>query len=416
MRFALAFLALASTALAQAAYRQLATFSASNAAFVEVFNLETTADSTPHPVLITTSFGAFSSGSVYFVDDPKNIWASNTGAATESVGGFKWPNSVVPVPESISPNSVLVADGFLVPFKDTGGLYIIQGTNGDFGSSKPIKISTDKSGWFYHNATFIDINGDGKIDVLSARANKGIFSSGGELVWLENPGSVTGAWTEHVITEGPEVMFQVHEMDGDDSTIDLIAAQFFSAKLRAYFFSKADPSQGYSVDIDTALGQAYSIQVVDLNADGKKDLLVTTHENGAKSAVYAYEIPENVNGTWTRHTLAGASNFPVTEGGFNQYAPGFAYSFFPKIDSPDNKKPSILVAGDGSQSAYLMTPGAADFEYSIEVITKVNGVIGSIGIADVDGDGYVEFFVPDYDQSQVIAYTFSPAPASVQVQ
>jgi hypothetical protein len=347
---------------------------------------------------------------VYFVDDPKKIWASDSGAPTETVSGFLWPNSVVSVPESISPNSVLVADGFLVPFKSTGGLYIIQGINGDFSVSKPIKISTDKSGWFYHNATFIDINGDGHLDILSARATKGVFGgTGGELVWLENPGHVTGAWTEQVITEGPEVMFQVHEMDGDDSTIDLVAAQFFTSKLRAYFFKKSDPTQGYSVDIDTSLGQAYSIDVVDLNGDGKKDLLVTTHENGAKSGVFAYEIPKNVNGTWTRHTLAGASNFPVTEGGFNQYAPGFAYPFYPQINSPQNKKPSILVAGDGSQSAYLMTPKADDFDYSIEVITDVKGVIGSIAIADVDGDGYVEFFVPDYDHSQVTAYTFSPA-------
>jgi len=401
--------ALVASSATAASYRQLATFSATNAAFVEVFNLATTSNTTPHPVLITTDFGAFSSGEVFFVDDPKQIWSSNDGATTVSVGGFKWPNIVIPVPEDISANSVLVADGFLVPGKGTGGLYVIQGEKGDFSTAQPIKISTDKSGWFYHNATFVDMNGDGKLDVLSARATKGLFSSGAELLWLENPGSLTGSWTEHVIVSGPDVIFQVAEVDGDDSTLDVIAAQFFSSKLRAYFIKKSDATSVTSVDIDTTLGAAYSLQVVDLNADGKNELLVTTHENGPKSAVYAYEIPANVNGTWTRHTLADASNFKVTEGGFNQDAPGFAYSFFPQVNSPNNKKPSILVAGDGSQTAYLMTPGAADFDYTIETIIKVDGVIGSIGIGDVDGDGYVEFFVPDYDKSEITAFTFSPA-------
>jgi hypothetical protein len=161
------------------------------------------------------------------------------------------------------------------------------------------------------------VNGDGKVDVLTARATKGILSSGGELLWLENPGSVSGAWKEHVIVQGPDVMFQVAEIDNDPATIDVVAAQFFSKKLSAYFFQRSDTSKGKAVDIDTDLGAAYSINIVDLNGDGKKELLVTTHENGDKSAVYAYQLPSNVlNGTWTKHLLAGASNFPVSEGGF----------------------------------------------------------------------------------------------------
>jgi len=392
-----------------ALYRQIGQFNCPNAAFVNVFDLKTTKNSIKHPVLVPTSFGAFSSGSVYFIDNPSGFLKDTKSETPEQVDGFKWPNIVVPVPESVAPNAVLVADGFLVPGKSTGGLYIISAPDGDFGAVSPVKISTDKNGWFYHNATFIDMNNDGHLDVMSARAQKGIFSSGGELLWLENPGTSNGQWTEHVIVQGPDVIFQVTEIDGDPNTVDVVAAQFFSSKLSAYFINKAQPTKGTAVDIDTGLGQAYSVNVVDINADGKLDLLVTTHENGPKSAVYAYEIPSNVkNGTWTRHTLADASNFKVTEGGFNQDAPGFAYAFYPNLKG-NNKKPYILVAGDGSQTAYLMSPKSADFDYSIEKIISVNGVIGSIGIGDIDNDGYVEFFVPNYDKSTVYAYTFSPA-------
>jgi len=420
MRFlaiALSLALCAISAVSAASYRKLATFPVKSAAFVQVQQLSTQANRQAHPVLVTTAFGPFSGGQVNFIDNPKKIWTSANGAGAAnpvSVDGFLWPNSVVPVPESISKNSVLVADGFLVPFKSTGGLYLVEGTTGDFASASPVKLTTDKQGWFYHNATFIDINGDGKLDILTARANKGILSSGGELLWLENPGSVTSAWKEHVIVQGPDVMFQVHEMDGNPNTIDVIASQFFSKKLSAYFFQKSDTSKGYYVDIDTKLGAAYTIEVQDLNGDGKAEFLVSTHENGPLSAIYAYEIPANVNGTWTRHTLADASSFKVIEKGPNQAAPGFAYAFFPKVASSD-KKPHILVAGDGSQSAYLMTPGQKDFDYSIETIINVGGVIGSIGIGDVDGDGYVEFFVPNYDQGQVTAFTFSPAAAVIEL-
>ena len=84
----------------------------------------------------------------------------------------------------------------------------------------------------------------------------------------------------------------------------------------------------------------------------------------------------------------------VTEIGLHQAAPGFAYSFKPHTSYIG--KPYILVAGDGSQSAYLLTPTTNDFTYNKTTIISVDGVVGSIAIGDIIGqDGWMEFIDPD---------------------
>jgi len=56
---------------------------------------------------------------------------------------------------------------------------------------------------------WIDLNGDGRKDFLTARSNA--KAGEGELVWFEHPedGLNTTPWTEHVVTKGPDVGIEV---------------------------------------------------------------------------------------------------------------------------------------------------------------------------------------------------------------
>lgn len=314
----------------------------------------------------------------------------------------------------------MVPDGFLVPLKQTGGLYFLKidcnSTTDDaklFFSSdeKPIEITTRKTGYFYHMVVWRDMNEDGLLDIVTARVNDPLFIGKqlGQLLWLEQPKSNpvdNVPWTEHLLADGPETVFILTDLNLKDDQYEVIATQFFTQHLALYVFGLKNNSLLYSRYLDETIGPAYNVEMVDLNNDGKQDLLVTNHVGDEGGSVYGYEIPLDIkNGDFKRHTLA--SDFPVTESGSNQAAPGFAYSFKPHTSYTG--KPYILVAGDGSQRAYLLTPTNTEFTYNRTIIISVDGVVGSIGFGDVIGrDGWAEFFVPDYDGNKIYGYTFAP--------
>ncbi|CAM9234087.1 unnamed protein product [Discosporangium mesarthrocarpum] len=149
-------------------------------------------------------------------------------------------------------------------------------------------------GWFYHKAIWVVIPG-GKRAVLTARVRKPLFGKGeGELVLLEMPqvGQPLAAhnlpWRENVLVEGPDVMFEVVDLDESDATIQVVCAEFFGRRLTMHSLSAGDPSEGIrprvteSWVLDNKAGPAYSVRAVDLrgNSPGGRPthLLVTTHE------------------------------------------------------------------------------------------------------------------------------------------
>lgn len=82
-------------------------------------------------------------------------------------------------------------------------------------------------------------------------------------------------------------------------------------------------------------------------------------------------------------------------------SPGFPYVVYPKKGAQAH----ILIAGDGDQSVHLLRPdGQGSFKR--EVIKNLGGTVGSLAVYDLDGDGYQEFFVPNYDKNYIEVYQF----------
>ncbi|GAX10837.1 hypothetical protein FisN_31Hh044 [Fistulifera solaris] len=243
-----------------------------------------------------------------------------------------WPNEVQTVP--FHKDALLVCDGFLVPGKDRGGLYVVKfpgqkhrewtvsltgattTRNWPLTSSKryfgrlplsrvqpqqqqPI-LDTTNDRWFYHRAVWVDLTGDGRQSLLTARcqvstslnADLNIMSGiqkTGELIWLECPAPAkrdptTGTpldhdgtvfdpldpkhlpWKAHVLASGPDVMFCVADMDPMDDTIEVLSSQFFPGKVSLHSIRRGpSPKVVFSRDIDGNCGAAFGSILADLD-------------------------------------------------------------------------------------------------------------------------------------------------------
>lgn len=153
-------------------------------------------------------------------------------------GDYLWPNELSTYQDRRGNTVMLIPDGFLMPGQSDGGIYAVVNPTSIY--TKPVRITAPKDGWFYHRAMYVELPG-GNQGILTARATKPLFGEGkGELVWLSLPNSAT-LETEYlpnlqevVLANGPDVMFEVFDMDKNDLTIEIVAAHFFQKELSIY--------------------------------------------------------------------------------------------------------------------------------------------------------------------------------------
>jgi hypothetical protein len=211
---------------------------------------------------------------------------------------------------------------------------------------------------------------------------------------------------------GPDVMFNVVDMDTTDDTIEVIASQFFDKKVTLHSIKKGPkPAISFSRVIDDRCGAAFGGSFAELDNNCHQEeyrcvidsggssgtvkpgasfshLLVTSHEcnyvaveadttataidtdsayNGKSismdgGSLFSYKVPLGKDGwkteEWVRTTVA--SGFKVKGqlwNVINPGAPGFVYTFHAhKNDGQLGKRPLIAVAGDCAESAYIFRP------------------------------------------------------------
>ena len=361
-----------------------------------------------------------------------------TGTATHAnkhtTNTIVWPNEIEAVPSDLagsssSPtaskaahrNHVVVSDGFLVPTKDRGGVFVVR-NHGDEDQEEIVALTDTDAGndWFYHRSVWVDLTGDGRKSLLTARCRtrfdwtKGGLGCDGELVWLECPKapSEDGSssfdpfaaehtpWKTHVLATGPDVMFAVADMDPEDDTIEVISSQFFDQKVVLQSIQRGpEPKMVFERVLDANCGHAFSTVLADLEdvqktmgneagkplvihsgstvesrgrskgEEGFSHLLVTSHAcryvsstSGGGGSLLAYKVPMGHPGAWKSEDWEKqviASDFRVKghlANLINPGAPGFVYTFHTAADESRRSLPMIAVAGDCSESAYIYRP------------------------------------------------------------
>ena len=251
-------------------------------------------------MLSVTSFSLLRRGSImqFDLDDPSVNRKLN--------GEYLWPNELTVFYNKDGRKVMLVPDGFLLPGQNDGALYaIIDPYNDD---AQPVRITSPNKGWFYHRAVHVALPG-GQQGILTARAKKPLLGPGkGELVWLSIPDDFgisveQSQWAETILVDGPDVMFEVVDLDKNDDVIEVVAAHFFGEKLSVHSMRAVDKYPYIEISetatLDT-IGRPYGLCLANMGDDDNNivrnknsnsistHLLVSTHE-------CSYDIPSAID-------------------------------------------------------------------------------------------------------------------------
>jgi hypothetical protein len=395
-----------------------------------------------------------------------------------------WPNESDVVPAGVLPfNAIVVPGGFLATPK--AGRFTLVNIDDPArpeyvvaaaGTARP-----DCSGgvvrndqWFYHQALFHDMDGDGRKDIITARANLMPFRYGcpfvGELIWFRNPGADLRAdvpWEVHVLAglpdekNGPEVNLDLADLDAD-GVPEIIATHFFTSDNITVFgapeggrWQDVDPAAGRPLrraTVMTGQGRPFAVEAVDLDGDGRLEILTSNHQGDGCYAATRDAIPGRVMALappasgrifadpWTTHVLKDNirpnPTVPVPARGPGRLAPNRAVAFWPIRWLEGRVKPWILVGGDEASRVWILKPAsqkAGDWAYESYTIFDINdhygpGTTQTIRTEDPAGEvvstiggvawrydrrgawGFAEIYVPVFEAREVHVFTFRAGP------
>ena len=264
--------------------------------------------------------------------------------------------------------------------------------------AKKVPKLTEVPGWGFSQVEWVDMDGDGKSDCVSIRTR----NDQAELVWLRQPQD-NGKWDINILIEDINGQnFKVVKILDHKNVerVVIIVAAFIRSELIVIWVDDDDNDWTRiqmirTATVDTGMN-FYSVDVVDLNGDGRMDILTSVAGvRGKTGAILGYEIPEDISNPkakWRKHILFDQFA-PMAS--FNRMTPGISIPFQPTYTS---KKPSILVSGSDDGQLYVLRPTSWSvhiWKYESKVILKRPNPIGVPAVKDVDGDGVPEIFAPE---------------------
>jgi hypothetical protein len=193
-----------------------------------------------------------------------------------------------------------------------------KGGNAEIGWFESPKNPRDLAAWRWHRiykAGWImslfsqDMDGDGDADILTTDRkgkNRGCW-------WLENPGSIADqkqTWKAHLIGgQNQEMMFMVPADLDQDGLLDVLSAVkgtdiLFMRRIR----NNPPKWKSFSIRLPADIGGGKGVHVVDLDLDGRLDLVFTCESANDKSGVvWLSQAPSKplINPDWTAHEISG---------------------------------------------------------------------------------------------------------------
>ena len=229
-------------------------------------------------------------------------------------------------------------------------------------------LTNNGSGIFGSNATLtvglgpqwigaVDVNGDGKLDLISE-------NQGGTISFLTNNGEgVFGSNATYIASSTFSRPYSIVATDiNGDKNVDLIFANGSSGTLTT-LTNNGDGVFG-SNNTYNVVSNIVSVVATDVNADGKVDLICG---NGSVNTLIV--LTNNGNGVFGSNATYSAAVFPT---------------ILLAVDIRGVGKPDLIVASD-STLMVLTNNGSGGF--GSNATYKVSGTLFSLVTADINGDG-----------------------------
>ena len=250
---------------------------------------------------------------------------------------------------------------------------------------------TFATGNFSYAVTAADVNGDGKPDLIVANFNVDTVSV---LLNTTTPGAATPSFTaQQTFATGvnPQSVSAV-DVNGDGKP-DLIVANLegheVSVLLNTTVPGAATPS--FAAQQHFAVGNfSYSVTAADVNGDGKPDLIVTNFSDNTVSV-----LPNTTTPGATTPSFAAQQAFAVGSGSTSVTA---------SVINGDGK-PDLIVANYNSNTVSALlnftAPGAAILTFATQQSFATGMNPQSVTVADVNGDGKPDLMIANYSDNTV---------------
>lgn len=259
------------------------------------------------------------------------------------------------------------------------------------GSSPPILtthiITTTASG--ARSVYAADVNGDGRMDVLSASANDDTIA------WYENLGGSPPAFAGHIVATTADGASAVYAVDLDrDGDMDILAASANDDTI-AWYENDGGVSPLFTARIiaSTADGAA-GVYAADVNGDGRIDVLLASANDGT---IAWYENNGGAPLTFTPHTVATGA-----DGASHVYA----------ADVNDDGNMDILSASaNDNEIVWYESGGGSTPAFTAHVVTATASGAASVYAVDVDRDGDMDILSASTNDDRVVWYENDGGPS-----
>uniref|UniRef100_H2Z613 Uncharacterized protein n=1 Tax=Ciona savignyi TaxID=51511 RepID=H2Z613_CIOSA len=356
----------------------------------------------------------------YKVNNPREM--GNSARVVTDDSTLKYPNNAGTLPPNTIKNQQRyiwwVASGKSRPNLPgeiyNGGIYLIDMTAQRW---VPVPIYQEQNVGF-SNVAWVDMDMDGLKDCITIKGG----SNNAELAWLKQPQSDSGMWIYNQIQTNISnvggTYFKVANMNfaSGRGRLMIVVAGKTTAQLTIFWVAD-DLHNDWSLTtlirshVISNAGPFESVEITDLNGDGRLDILTTVSANrGTPGSIIAFETPRNGFGTNQRWRKRKLYEFPPTPTLYSKTFPGMAMAF--KAYSTSNTrnglaKKHILISGKDDKKVYILTPltwSPVIWRFSIKTILDDNCVVGTPAVNDVDGDGLAEIFIPCGNKLHVMKY------------